>query len=128
VWVLQKAQYTTKNYTSSKIQDYIYSILAYTQKRYCGYSNYVKVLLNRLTIIVLDLVSQVCDVVLMNVFLDLGDPRGSGFWNEGYMDKESEMGRSVYEQPGNKVDGILSRQGGFQVSNVQSYQRNYSQL
>ncbi len=26
------------------------------------------------------------------------------------------MGRSVYEQPGTKVDGILSLQGGFQVS------------
>jgi hypothetical protein len=38
-------------------------------------------------IIVLDLVSQVRDVVLMNVYLDLGDPRGSGFWNEGYMGK-----------------------------------------
>ncbi len=24
-----------------------------------------------------------------------------------------EMGRSVYEQPGTKVDGILSLQGGF---------------
>ncbi len=27
-----------------------------------------------------------------------------------------EMGRSIYEQPGNKVDWILSQQGGFQVS------------
>jgi hypothetical protein len=27
-----------------------------------------------------------------------------------------EMGRSVYEQPGSKVDGILSQQGGFHVS------------
>jgi hypothetical protein len=27
-----------------------------------------------------------------------------------------EMGRSVYEQPGTKVDGILSQQGEFQVS------------
>jgi hypothetical protein len=27
-----------------------------------------------------------------------------------------EMWRSVYEQPGNKVDRILSQQGGFQVS------------
>ncbi len=65
---------------------------------------------------VLDLVSQVRDVVLMNVYLDLGDPGGSGFWNAGYMGKGREMGRSVYEQPGNEVDGILSQQGGFQVS------------
>jgi hypothetical protein len=28
---------------------------------------------------VLDLVSQVRDVVLMNVYLDLGNPRGPGF-------------------------------------------------
>ncbi len=52
----------------------------------------------------LDLVSQVRDVVLMNVYLDLGDPGGSGFWNEGYMSKGREMGRSVFEQPGNEVD------------------------
>jgi hypothetical protein len=29
---------------------------------------------------------------------------------------EMEVGRSVYEQPGTRVDGILSQQGGFQVS------------
>jgi hypothetical protein len=54
---------------------------------------------------VLDLVSQVRDVVLMNVYLDLGNRGGSGFWNEEYMSKGREMGRSVYEQPGNEVDG-----------------------
>jgi hypothetical protein len=41
---------------------------------------------------VLDLVSQIRDVVLMNVYLDLGNPGGSGFWNEGYMNKGREMG------------------------------------
>ncbi len=41
----------------------------------------------------------------MNVYLDLGNPGGSGFWDEGYMNKGREMGRSVYEQPGNEVDG-----------------------
>ncbi len=54
--------------------------------------------------LVLYLVSQVRDVILMNVYLDLGGPGGSGFWNEGYMGKGREMGRSVYEQPGNEVD------------------------
>ncbi len=49
--------------------------------------------------------SQIPDVVLMNVYLDLGSPGGSGFWNEGYMNRGREMGRSVYEQPGNEVDG-----------------------
>jgi hypothetical protein len=52
-------------------------------------------------VVVLDLVSQLRDVVLMNVYLDLGP----GFWNEGYMSKGRGMGRSVYEQPGNEVDG-----------------------
>jgi hypothetical protein len=53
---------------------------------------------------VLDLVSQIRDVVLMNVYLVLGNPVGSGFWNGGYMNKGREMGGSVYEQPGNEVD------------------------
>ncbi len=51
----------------------------------------------------LDLVTQVRDVVLMNVYLDLENSGGSGFWNEGYMGKGREMGRSVYEQPRNEV-------------------------
>ncbi len=46
---------------------------------------------------VLDLVSQVRNVVLMNVYLGLGDPGGSGFWNEGYMGKGREMGNGIWE-------------------------------
>ncbi len=46
----------------------------------------------------------------------LGSPRGSGFCKGEYTWKGMEMGRSVYEQPGTKVDRILSQQGGFQVS------------
>jgi hypothetical protein len=57
------------------------------------------------SVIVLDLVSQIRDVVLMNVYLDLENPGESGFRNRGYMNKGREMGRSVYEQPGNEVDG-----------------------
>jgi hypothetical protein len=53
----------------------------------------------------MDLVSQVRDVVLVNVYLDLRNSSGSGFWNEGYISKGREMGRLVYEQPGNEVDG-----------------------
>jgi hypothetical protein len=34
-------------------------------------------------VLVLDLVSQVHDIVLMNVYLDLENPRGAGFWDEG---------------------------------------------
>jgi hypothetical protein len=55
--------------------------------------------------LVLDLVSQVRDAVLMSVYLDLGNPGGSGFWNEGYMSKGREMKSLAYEQPGNEVDG-----------------------
>ncbi len=57
------------------------------------------------------LVSQIHDVVQINVYLDLGiyldlgNYGGSGFWNGGYMNEGREMGRSVYEQPGNEVDG-----------------------
>ncbi len=55
-----------------------------------------------LSIFVLDLVSQIRDVVLMNVYLDLENPGGSGFWDWGYMNKGRERG--VHEQPGNEVD------------------------
>jgi hypothetical protein len=50
---------------------------------------------------VLDLVSQIRDVVLVRCIFNSGNPRGSGFWNGEGM----EMGRSVYEHPGTKVDG-----------------------
>ncbi len=54
---------------------------------------------------VLVLVGQVRDAFLMNVYLDVRNPRGSGFWNEVYMSRGREMKSLVYEQPGNKVDG-----------------------
>ncbi len=63
-------------------------------------------------VVVLDLVSQVRDVVLMNVYLDLGNSGGSGFWNEEYIGKRREMGRPVYEQPGNEVDGSCHSEEG----------------
>jgi hypothetical protein len=54
---------------------------------------------------VLDPVSQLRDVVLMNVYLDLENPRGPGILELGVYEQGEGMGRSVYEQPGNKVDG-----------------------
>ncbi len=54
---------------------------------------------------VLVLVGQVRNAFLMNVYLDVRNPRGSGFWNEGYMSRGREMESSVYEQPGNELDG-----------------------
>jgi hypothetical protein len=46
----------------------------------------------------------------------LGKPQGAGILEWGGNGEGMEMGRSVYEQPGTKVDGILSQQGGLQVS------------
>ncbi len=43
-------------------------------------------------ITVRELVGRVRNVVLMNVYLDLENPRGSGFWVEGYMSQVREMG------------------------------------
>jgi hypothetical protein len=54
---------------------------------------------------VLDLVSQVRDAILMNVYLEVRNPGGSGFWSQGYMSKGREMGRAVYNQTETKVDG-----------------------
>jgi hypothetical protein len=50
-------------------------------------NNYVEFILS-----VLDLVSWVRNVVLINVYLDLGNSRGSGFWIEGHMSQGWEMG------------------------------------
>jgi hypothetical protein len=72
--------------------------------------------LNILTRSVLDLVSQVHDVVLVMCIFSSGKPQGIGILEREYMGNGMEMGRSVYEQPGTKVDRILSQQGGFQVS------------
>ncbi len=56
-------------------------------------------------VIVRELMGRVRSVVLMNVYFDLGNPGGSGFWVGGYMSQVREMGKLVYEQPGNEVDG-----------------------
>ena len=58
-----------------------------------------------LCISVRELMGQVRNVVLMNVYLGLENPGGSGFWVGGYMSQVREMGKLVYEQPGNEVDG-----------------------
>ncbi len=42
-----------------------------------------------------------------------GKPQGVGILEWGGNREGMEMGRSVYEQPGTKVDRILSQQGGF---------------
>jgi hypothetical protein len=63
-----------------------------------------------------ELVGRVRNVVLMNVYLDLENPGGSGFWVGGYMSQVREMGKLVYEQPGNEVDGSChSKEGSKSV-------------
>jgi hypothetical protein len=56
-------------------------------------------------LLVRELAGRVHNVVLMNVYLDLENPGGSGFWVGGYMSQVREMGKLIYEQPGNEVDG-----------------------
>jgi hypothetical protein len=53
---------------------------------------------------------------LSKAHINSGKPQGVGILEWGGNGEGMEMGRSVYEQPGTKVDGILSQQGGFQVS------------
>ncbi len=45
------------------------------------------------------------NVILMNVYMDLENPRGVGISGGRVYEKGEEMGKLVYEQPGNKVDG-----------------------
>jgi hypothetical protein len=61
------------------------------------------------THIVPDLVSRIRDVILVRRIFSSGKPQGVGILEWG----GDGEGRSVYEQPGTKVDGILSHQGGF---------------
>jgi hypothetical protein len=66
----------------------------------------------KLVLLVLDLVSQVRNVVLINIYLDLGNSGGLGFWNEGYMSRGGKWEvslRATWIRSGQ----ILSQLGGF---------------
>jgi hypothetical protein len=65
---------------------------------------------------VLDLVSQVRNVVIMNVYLDLENSRGSGFWNGGVYEPGEGNGEVSLRATWVRGGRILSQQGGFQVS------------
>jgi hypothetical protein len=65
---------------------------------------------------VLDLVSQVRDVILMSVYLDLGNPGGVGFWDEGVYEQGEGNGESSLRATWVRGGRILSQQGEFQVS------------
>ncbi len=64
-------------------------------------------------VVVPDLASRICDVVLVRRIFSSGKPQGVRNLEWGGNGEGMERGRSVYEQPGTKVDGILSRQGTF---------------
>ncbi len=89
--------------------------LAYLEQNAVGFEFFSWWLLSLITCLnqtesVPDLVIRICDVVLRRIFSS-GKPQGVGILEWGG-DGNGE-GRSVYEQPGTKVDGILSHQGGF---------------
>ncbi len=60
--------------------------------------------------------SQVRDVVLVMCIFSSGKPQGAGILERGVYGEGDGNGEISYEQPGTKVDRILSQQGGFQVS------------
>ncbi len=41
----------------------------------------------------------------MYTYLDLGNPGGAGFWDEGVYEQGREMESLVYKQPEYEVDG-----------------------
>jgi hypothetical protein len=65
---------------------------------------------------VLDLVSQVRDVVLMNVYLGLGNSRGVGILEWGVYESGEGNGNISLRATWVRGGRILSQQGGFQVS------------
>jgi hypothetical protein len=69
--------------------------------------------LNYAAVSVPDPGSRIRDVVLVRCIFGLGKPQGVGILEWGGDEEGMKMGRSVYEQPGTKVDRILSHRGGF---------------
>jgi hypothetical protein len=49
-------------------------------------------LISQAAVIVRELMGRVRNVVLINVYLDLENPGGSGFWVRGYMSQVREWG------------------------------------
>ncbi len=64
----------------------------------------------------LDLVSQVRDAILMNVYLEVRNPGGSGFLEVGVYEQEEGNGEFSLQAIGDQGGRILSQLGGFQVS------------
>ncbi len=64
----------------------------------------------------LDLVSQVRNVVLMNVYLGLGNSRGVGILERGVYEPGEGNGKFNLRATWERGGRILSQQEGFQVS------------
>jgi hypothetical protein len=65
-------------------------------------------------LLVLDLVSQVRDVVLVMCIFSSGKPQGVGILERGVYGEGMEMGKSVYEQPGPRWTGSYCSKEGSQ--------------
>jgi hypothetical protein len=65
---------------------------------------------------VLDHVSQIRDTVLISVYLEVRNLRGSGFWNEMANEQGQGNGEFSLQANGDQGGWILSQLGGFQVS------------
>ncbi len=57
------------------------------------------------SVTVSELMGRVCNVVLINVYLDLEKPRGVGISGGRVYEPGEGIGKLVNEQPGNEVDG-----------------------
>jgi hypothetical protein len=78
-----------------------------------GLPQYVKKNWPELAVTVPDHESQDHDVVLVRRTIHLGKPRGVGKLKWGGNGEGTGRGRSVYEQPRAKVDGIAPPKGGI---------------
>jgi hypothetical protein len=59
---------------------------------YVQYINSARQIMITVYITIRELMGWVRNVVLINVYLDLGNPGGSGFWVGGYMSQVREWG------------------------------------
>ncbi len=60
--------------------------------------------------------SQVRDAILMNVYLEVRNSGGSGFWSRGVYEQGKGNGKVSLQANGDQGGRILSQLGGFQVS------------
>ncbi len=76
----------------------------------CSAGHYFDFFIHRCIIFVRELVGWVRNVVLMNVYLDLENPGGSGFGVRGHMGQVREVGSQFTSNPGKRwTDPVTAR-------------------